>query len=395
MDVGTYGKIHTVEVKPGLFEARAKFKLRNGRIARPRRRGSSKAAAERALKKHMTQLADEIKGRAINSETRFGHVMDLWLADFAAKVERGVRASKSLQEYRSVVGTYLKPMLGELACRDAENAGLIDETLKDIRVQAGKVPGRGKTGDAAAKRARTVLSGICGYARRHGAMGSNPVRDAEAMDHEREEIRALEPSERPDFLAKLRAWCDEKAGHNLGPRGRAWTDLPDMAEAMLSTGIRIGEALAIVGDGVDIAEQRVQVSHHLTREPGVGMVRQAKRKGRRPGLAPGLTSWSLPMWRRRKLESGGGPLFPSWNGQWLDPGNVAKRLAKATDAIGYGWVSSRYFRHTTASHLGDSDLTSETISDALGNTAAVVEKHYRRKRVDPRVAEALEDLLDG
>lgn len=393
MDIGTYGKIRTVEISPGLFESRARFRMRNGRVKPVKRRGSSRAAAERALKKAMAQLVDDVKGKAIDGDTPFSRVMDLWLEDFASKVERGARAHKSLQEYQSVVRSYLKPALGELTCREAENAGLVDETLKDIRVKAAKVAGRGKNGDAAAKRSRTVLSGICGYAQRHGAMSSNPVKAAEAMDHEREEIRALEAHERPDFLAKLREWCDEQASR-LGPRGRAWTDLPDMAEAMLSTGSRIGEALAVVGAGVDLGGRRVQLSHHLARVPGQGMVRAAKRKGGRPGLEPGLPTWSLPMWRRRVAEHGEGPLFPSWNGQWLDPGNVAKRLAKAAKAIGYGWVSSRYFRHTTASHLGDSDLTSEIIADALGNTAPVVEKHYRRKRTDPRVSDALESLMD-
>lgn len=393
--IGTYGSIRTRQLGPKLFESRARFRLRNGRLKPVKRRGPSRAAAERALKDAMKILADEVSGKAVNGDTRFGHVMDLWLQDFGDKVERGVRAHKSLAEYRSVVNTYLRPALGELACREAENAGLIDETLKDIRTKAGRVKGRGKNGDAAAKRARTVLSGVCGFAKRHGAMTSNPVRDAEAMDHEHEEIRALEPEERPDFLAKLRVECEKRAGQNLGPRGRAWTDLPDMAEAMLATGTRIGEALATTGAGLDLGGRRVLIDHHLIRVPGEGIVRQPKRKGRKAGLAPGLPTWSLTMWRRRKAEFGDGPLFPSWNGSWLDPGNVAKRLAKATDAIGYGWVSSRYFRHTTASHLGDSDLTNETISDALGNTPDVVQKHYRRQRVDPRVAESLEGLMGG
>jgi len=53
-------------------------------------------------------------------------------------------------------------------------------------------------------------------------------------------------------------------------------------------------------------------------------------------------------------------------------------------------------RHTVGTHLGDSGVSSELISDQLGNTAEVVERHYRRKTVtNAATADALESLLDG
>lgn len=394
MDIGTSGRLRFITQPDGRVEARALFRLRNGRTRQVRRLGKTEAAAERALKKAMSELADEATGKKINGDTRMARVMDMWLADFAEKVALGKRAPKSLQDYRDIVDKHLRPAMGDLACREAEDAGLVNDVLKDIRRQAGGHK-RGKSGTSAMLRARTVLSGICGLAVRHGAMKVNPVKGIEQIDHDQNEIRALEPHERADFLAKLRAYAQAKAdGPQLGPRARAWTDLPDLAEAMLATGMRIGEVLAIVGDGVDPATGVVTVDHHLVRVEKVGIVRTPLRKGGRPSLHPRVPSWSLPMWRRRKLESGGGPLWPTWNGQWLDPSNVGKRLGKVGKEIGYEWVTSRMFRHTTASHLGDSDVTDEAISDALGNTPDVVRKHYRRKRTsDPKVAAALEDLM--
>ncbi|HYQ69669.1 hypothetical protein [Actinophytocola sp.] len=405
LDIGTYGEIHTREVRPGLWEARARFRLRNGRYVRPRRRasGENDKPAIRALKKHMAALADEVAGKKINGDTRLGHVMDLWLADFAEKVANGRRAPKSLDDYRDTVDNHLKPRLGELACREADNAGLVDETLKDIRRASASATGsrgnkRGTTGTAGMKRARTVLSQVCGYAVRHGAMRTNPVRSAEAIEGDQAEVLALEPAQRADFLAKLTEWVDKKLdGKNrLGPRARAWVDLTDVVVAELSTGCRPGEVLALIGDSVDLAAGKIVADHHLIRVKGEGLRRVPNRKGGRPAVEPAITSWALPMWRRRKLESGGGPLFPTWNGQWMDPSNLSKRIAEVCSEIGYGWVSSRILRHTTATHIVDSGLSSADAADALGNTIEVIEKNYRRKqRSNPRVAGALESLMDA
>lgn len=390
LPIGTYGTINVTELGPKLFEARARFRMRNGRIRPIKRRGTSESAATRNLKKALAELADEVAGKKINGDTRFGHVLDLWLADFKAKVDRGVRAPKSFYDYRDTADNHLRPRMGALTCREAENAGLCDENLKDIR---------DKVGYAAAQRAKTVLSHACKYAMRHGAMKVNPARSVESLDRDdTEPILALEPEQRQDFMTKLRAWVTEYVEdpkRRLGVRARAWMDLPDVVEAMLATGERIGEVLAMVGDGVDPAKRKVVADHHLIRVEGEGIVRVPKRKGRRSGLVLSVPTWSVPLWRRRKLESGGGPLFPAWNGAWEDPSNVGKRIGKVCKAIGYGWVSSRILRHTVGSHLGDSNLSNEQIADQLGNTPEIIQRNYRRPKVaNEAIAHHLETLMD-
>lgn len=387
--IGTYGRISTTELAPGVWEARARFRMRDGRERRLRRRGKTDKAAERALKKAMSELADEVASRSISGATRLARVAELWLEDFEAKVERGDRAAKSLYDYRDASRLHIVPRIGDLACREV-TAGLCDEVLKAIRDDVGY---------ASAKRVRVVLSGICSYAVRHEAMRDNPVRSVEQITAaEKQAVKVLEPEQRRDFTRKLAAWVDERTGdeeHRLGPRARAWTDLPDVVAAMLSTGVRIGEVLAINGDEIDPASQTVTVSHHLVRVAGQGIVRQALRKGGEPALTLRVPSWSVEMWRRRKLESGGGPVFATWNGTYPDPTNVGKRLSTAADGIGYGWVTSHVFRRTVATHLGDGDMPSTAIADQLGNTVPVVEKSYRRKRVaNGSTATALEDLFD-
>ncbi|GAB3376493.1 hypothetical protein [Amycolatopsis echigonensis] len=158
---------------PELWEARVRIRLRNGRYARPSARGATERAARNALKKRITKIADRVVGSILSSESRFGLVMDKWLAEFKKKVDRSERAEKSYYDYRDTVAQ-LKDRMGELACWEAENPGLCDEVLKSIREEAAKSKRSKGDGYAAAKRARTVLSNVCGYAMRHNAMWTAP-----------------------------------------------------------------------------------------------------------------------------------------------------------------------------------------------------------------------------
>ncbi len=403
-DIGTYGKIRFTVLPDGRIQARARFRMRNGRLKSVKRIAATERAAERALKKAMTVLAEDAAGKVITPDSRFERVMDLWLADFAEKVEIGKRAAGSLAAYRDVLDNQLRPRMSDLSCREAENAGLVDEVLKDIRRAAAAAVGtrgkrRGKTGTASMLRARTVLSQVCGLAVRHGAMAVNPVKGIEQIEGDRTDILVLEPEQRRDFLGKFRAHCAAKVeggSNHLAWRAGAWTSLPDIVEAELATSGRISEVLALDADSVLLDEGKILLSHHLVRVKGRGIVRVDGRKGQQKGLEPAIPSWSLPMWRRVKLASGGGkhPLFPTWSGVWDDPSNVGKRIKEVCTAIGYGWVSSRILRHTAATHIVDAGLTNEDAADALGNTPQVVQKHYRRKRTsNPRVAEAMESMM--
>ncbi|WP_027947173.1 tyrosine-type recombinase/integrase [Amycolatopsis taiwanensis] len=409
--IGTYGVIHTTKIREktkgrsAIWEARTRFRLRNGRVLRPRRRGPSESAAVDELKAALVKLADEVSGKKISPDTRFGHVADLWLAELERKVAEGERAPKTLYDYRDTVRNHVKKQFGEMTCREVqEDVGFCDEVIKGVkdgvRKALKKGGKRGESGVAAARRVRAVLSGICAYAVRNQAMTANPIKSVEAIAAaaEAKPIRALEPGERGDFLAKLAAAVKARAEdpkRRLGVRAQGWLDLPDLALAGLATGGRIGEVLALAADDVDPRERKVALSHHLIRVEGVGIVRQPLRKGNRAVLVVRVPSWSVEMFRRRKLESGGGTLFRTWNGELEDPGNVMKRLRKVCDEIGYGWVTSHVFRKTTASHLGDSDISSEAIADQLGNTRDVVEGHYRRPQIaNEKTAGALESMFD-
>lgn len=71
-----------------------------------------------------------------------------------------------------------------------------------------------------------------------------------------------------------------------------------------------------------------------------------------------------------------------------------KEIRREFDAIGYEWVTSHVFRKTVATVLDEANLPTTAIADQLGNTPAVVERHYRATRVaNPHTAGALDDML--
>jgi integrase len=184
-------------------------------------------------------------------------------------------------------------------------------------------------------------------------------------------------------------------GRSLGQRGQIWLDIPDLMEAMLSTGIRIGEALAILGPDVQATAAAVAVTHHVIRVTGQGLVRRPLRKGNEDQLTLGVPEWSRPMWQRRTNAAGDGPLFASFTGELLDPSNVINRISEAMTAVGYEWVTSHVFRKTVGTVLDEAGLPTTAIADQLGNTRAVAERHDRKRRVNnhENVA-ALEAMLD-
>jgi len=258
---------------------------------------------------------------------------------------------------------------------------------------------RAKASYDTAKVVKAALSGACDYAVRHGAMDANPVRSVGRMSRgKQKKVVTLSSAQRVDLLEKLRAYGPTRqvdaCGRSLGARGRIWLDLPDLMEAMLSSGARIGEALAILGPDAEPAVPTVAVTHHVVRVPGAGLERRELRKGNVGGLLLAVPQWSVPMWQRRKEAAGNNALFASFTGELLDPSNVINRLTEAVTAVGYEWVTSHVFRKTVGTVLDEADLPITAIADQLGNTPAVAERHYRKQRVaNLGNADALEAMM--
>lgn len=393
---GTYGEISVRQVEPGVWLARCQYRGEDGKMRRPGCRShKSKADAVRLLRDKLAEWSADAAAGEISPRTKFAEIAAWWMADIQREADKRVRSPQTPRLYRGWLDNHILPAIGELRCNELEGRiRKFDTIIQSVHDTMSY---------DSAKTVRTVLSGVCGYAARHGAMKSNPIRSAARLARapgEAKEVVALTDEQREKLIERLGEFAAEREreskGRRLGVRVLVWRDLPELAEAMLATGVRIGEVLALSADEVikEHGELAVVVNWHIVRAPGEGLERRTGRKGGAPGLKLFVPSWSVPMLTRRKLAAGSGrPLFPSASGTWLDPSNTQNRLNKALDGTEFDWVTSHTFRKTVASRLDAAGLTASEGADQLGNTPSVYEKHYRQKRpTNRKAADALEGL---
>lgn len=391
--VGTYGNINTTPKASGGHRAEAYIRMADGKSKRVRADAATTTAATNKLKTKLLELSKDIVGGEVTAETPFAQVAELWITEVAREYEQAGRSPDTIRQYRSYLRKWVIPSLGSLQCREinATNTNNLIQRCREQRTYA------------AANSLRSVLTGVCMFAVRNGAMRANPVKSTQRLTKGPPKgIKSLTYAQRVDLLAKLGAFAERRKtdtrGRSLGRRARIWTQLPDLVNTMLSTGVRVGELLALDGSDIDPPNRTVRLAHHIVRDPGKGLVRMRLRKGNEGELLLRVPEWSVPTWRRLKLAAGGdGPLFPAFSGEWLDPAAMVSRIREAFDACGYDWVTSHVFRKTVTSLLDDADISTTAIADQLGNTPAVVEAHYRKKRVaNDATADVLESMMgDG
>lgn len=391
LPVGAHGHIRVKELRPKLHEARCLYRDLDGVVRHPSARGRSKAAAAHALLERIQEMAAAARAGEVTRESRFRQVVDMWLEDLDHKVEHAGRAHTTARTYKSYLTVHIVPRFGQLQLREM-TAAAVDEFIKKIRREMGY---------ESAKKVKSIISAISDFAIRRGAKSwDNPTKAVEEITAgPAEDVVAMTADQVADMLRKMRAYAcqlDEERDGRAAHRNIVWHSLPELAEAMLATGVRIGEVLALSGDDViraDDGRVLVNVDAHLVWAKKLGVLREPGRKSGQPALLLEVPAWSRPMFLRRKLAAAG-PLFPSAAGTWLDANNVNKRLREVMKATGLEWVTSHVWRHTVATLLDEADLPVSDVAGQLGNTKAVAERHYiKRRATNVRAAAALEAAL--
>jgi len=370
------------------WKARTLYRDYDGEVRDIERSAKTKAAAERSLQVAIRDRSRNEGDAEVTSETRVSVLADVWFR-YLSEQDRSIT---TLQQYRYRLDRQILPVLGSLRMREL-TPGIID---RHLRLMAAR------HGPAAAKTCRSIVSGLCGLATRHGALPSNPVRDAARIPQPKRQPRALTLAEGRQLRASLAH--DQRAVER---------DLPDLVSALMATGLRIGEALALRWADVDLTAGTLTVRGTVVRVNGRGlMIKDTKTAaGVRTLVVP---SWCVEMLGRRRDavfgrfmgkgvqkgvqkcvdNSSSDAVFPAQLGGLRDPGNTRADFRDAFRAAGFPWVTAHTFRRSVATWMDEGGLTARAAADQLGHARPSITQdvYYGRKVASTGAASVLESL---
>src|SRR3954453_5325499 len=302
--------------------------------------GRTGTQASQALRMQLQGRALAGRRGELTGMTRFSDAADLWLSQIDDQVADGRRSPGTVETYRRQLKNHILPAMGELRLGEATTP-LVDNVVRSIQK---------KVSASTAKSCRSVISGVMGLAVRHGAVMANPVREVERIEATpKREPRALTMAERVELLKRLQE--DERARRR---------DLPDLVFFMLATGVRIGEALAIVWSDVDFRAGAVRITSTLIRVRGEGLLRKGTKSRAGERTLP-LPESAVALLRRRFMTGArmDQPVFPSVEGAFRDPANVRRELREARGKEALAWITSHTFRKTAATILDEAALSAD------------------------------------
>ncbi|MCU1408515.1 MAG: site-specific integrase [Microbacteriaceae bacterium] len=357
--IGTWGKIKRANISPGAAIAYARFRDYDGVTRQVERRGTSQAAAERELLRALrdrTRLPIE----ELTPETRMNVLADAWLVEFA-ELDRsdGTRVTYG----RGLA--HIRKALGGLQIREA-TVPAVDRFLKAVAKSSGP---------SMAAICRVVLQAMLGLAVRQGAISANPVRDAAVITIPKREVKTFGVDAVINLRAELRAW---DSGRDGGGRQRT-SDLADVVDMILATGVRTGEVLAIGWTHVDLRGEpcRVDIAGTVVHVKSEGMHVQPHPKSETSKRGLQLPPFAVEMLMQRMVSSQSEMVFPSSTGTLRSPNNFRRQWRDFRGAHNYeSWVTPKTFRKAVAT-LVAAEAGVEAASEQLGHAStAITSKHY-------------------
>jgi integrase len=384
LPIGEWGLIRTYPMgqdskgKPKWVKAVAQYRDFDGVTRQVQASGKSATQATQNLRQKLQNRTLAGRHGDLTAMTRFADAADLWISKVDEMVAEGRRSPGTVDTYRRQLKNHILPAMGEVRLGEATTP-LVDKVVGAIKADVSA---------ATAKSCRSVISGVMGLAVRYGAVMANPVREVERIEAKpTREPRALTMEERVELLKQLQE--DEKARRR---------DLPDLVFFMLATGVRIGEALAVVWSEVDLDAGTVRITSTLVRVKGEGLLRKGTKSRAGERTLP-LPASAVALLQRRFMTGArlDQPVFPSVDGGFRDPANVRRELREARGKQTLAWITSHTFRKTAATILDEAALSARLVADQLGHSrpSMTQDVYMGRRAVDSQAALALEAALRG
>ncbi|HEY5222482.1 MAG TPA: site-specific integrase [Microbacteriaceae bacterium] len=313
---GEVGQVQVTQLANGKWRARARMRDDTGELVQLRSDGATEDAARVELFARAKSLTTHTKAIVLKSST-VAEAAASWLPRVRVRAENGMLSWSTYENYEHTVRLTLVPACGGVTL-GALTVGRCDRILQNLLVERGI---------SAARKARSVLSLICGFAVRDDAIPTNPVRDVTRLPTPPKKTAMLTP-EQIDAIRELMTHWRESEG--MGPRPN-WRALVDGMDIMLGTSARVGECIGLRRCDVDMttAPPTVLIDGTIvqTRVQGITRKNAPKRTRQRRRIA--LPAFAADAVRRRLALAGPGPdalLFPTKTGRPMSVSNYERLL---------------------------------------------------------------------
>ena len=371
--LGTFGALRFYRTDNG-WRVRTYVRDPDGRTREVERRGRTKNAAEQTLKTALRARSNHGgTTQEITQTTKVRVLAESWFAEFAGNGN----APNTIQLYRDRLDRQVIPSLGGLYVHEL-TPSVIDRHLRAVAATNG--PGTAKT-------TRSVLSGMCAYAVRCDALRANPVRDLSRISAKPRASRALSVLEARQLLAWV-TYSDYALEH----------DVPDLLAFLVASGCRIGEALGLTWDRVNLDAGTVLIDRQAIRSKGHGL-RLMPTKTDAGIRTLGLPVWGGDLLRRRyraEFSPPDRPVFPPVRtGGIRDPRNTARDIRRSLQGTGFEWASAHTIgRRSLATWMDLAGLSSRAAADQLGHrrVSVTTDTYFGRKIENTGAAAVLEAI---
>lgn len=347
---------------------------RRSRCRTARRRSSIGSTQAEAIAKRQAGRKQVEQGRDPHAKaTTVGAYLTRWLTDLEARD----LAPKTLDQYQRLTRLHIIPVLGTMKL-DRLTAADVNRWLRD-RQKGDDATKRKPLSAKTCSLLRGTLRAALNVAERDGLIARNPVIHSEPPKGEGRAIAPLSLTDMERFKITV-----------------SGDPYECLYRLMLDTGLRIGEALALRWENVDLdgvsawsggapalrvewTLQRAPVTPGTANPTELVLRRPKTLKSRRlvpiwPELVPALRAHHKAQIRRRtdKLDKGqvwadSGLVFVTDFGAAIDPRNALRRFHDACETAGLDRHRLHDLRHSAATSMLADGVPVKVVSDFLGH----------------------------
>lgn len=369
--------------KADAWRARARYVDWEGKEGDVSRRAPTEAQAIAAVQQALRERL-RLDASTIDASTPLLTACEKWLED-SRRPDSG-RSGRTVAEYE---GAYQRCIRGVHRNHRGDVVKEVSTPLKNLTLGQANDPQRltrflrtvaDERGTASAKHVRAVLTGVLQDGVDMGILPINAMRSVGRVAStkkpqpkvegvSRDTKRAFSDAERTRVLDYVTEWSSEPDLHYGTARQRR--AVADLVRFLAGTGARIGEALALRWEHVDL---KTGVTHipgtkSAAAERTVTLPEWLRIALRDRAATYGRVGYVFPAPRRGRLKGKQDVGQLVGEVPW-DESNCSKAVTSVLTTAGFPWARSHSFRKTVASRLSDAGVPLREVADQLGHKDA-------------------------